>query len=369
MDAYFTTIGQVASCAEEYYKKHRNPLDFVDILFLFFQKGMLASQPRPFHHNSVFLSPEEFRCQGYSLAVNAGPLLSNTSNTSYEDCIIPSFKDISTFIHVPYLSGKMHQHDYFEINYAYTGSFTQIFAQEQRHFNTGSLVLIAPGSPHIVNVDENSLIICINIRRSTFDKIFWPLLNTDDPLSLFFKHSLFGNNTRNYLSFQIEQTLEYERIIQQIFNETNINDPYSNNMAISEVNLLFGRLLREFGHNIQLYDPDYAVSFRSDFPLIMKYVQYNYANVSLPVLSRMFHYSEVYISKMFKQNLNKNFSAVVQSLRLFHARQYLQTTDYTLKKIAEIVGYESADYLSRIFKKTYHMTPSQYRQTAEDCYE
>lgn len=91
-------------------------------------------------------------------------------------------------------------------------------------------------------------------------------------------------------------------------------------------------------------------------------MQSNYATVSLSVLSQVFHYSEVYISKMFKKNLNQSFSRILQSTRLHHAKRFLRTSNYTLEEIAHLVGYESADYLSRIFKKTYHITPSEFRK-------
>ena len=187
-------------------------------------------------------------------------------------------------------------------------------------------------------------------------------MDTSNILSAFFKYSLYENGFRNYLSFQIENKLPYEKLLQQLYDESNQTDEYSNTMAVSYINLFLGKLLREFGNNIYLFKANTAPPFNKDFPLIMRYMQSNYATVSLSVLSQVFHYSEVYISKMFKKNLNQSFSRILQSTRLHHAKRFLRTSNYTLEEIAHLVGYESADYLSRIFKKTYHITPSEFRK-------
>ncbi len=359
----YALLGQVAEIAKSNYENYHQRTDFIDILKYCDNNNLLFESPRPVRAAQHLLSAEELRAHTYTLTLDAHPLLSNDDETYLEDSMIPSDKDIFLFVHLPYIQGTMHKHDYFEINYAYKGSFTQFFENEKKEFQTGDLVIIAPGSPHIVQVSDEGLVFSINIRSSTFDKLFWQLLGTNDMLSTFFKHSLYGNHSQNYLLFTIEQTESYETLIQQIFDESNRTDDYANTLCVSLTNLFFGKLLREFGKNIHLYHSNHSDTFNKDFPLIMKYIQYNYASVTLSELADVFHYSEVYISKMFKKNLNQRFSSILQDLKLFHARQFLETAEYTLEEIARKVGYESPDYLSRLFKKTFHILPSQYRQS------
>lgn len=366
----YTTLGKVAWTASENYRLKKQRMDFVDILRELDSRNELTSVPSVFRRSDNFLNVEKFRQHAYTQPVFVSSLFSNdVGEFIREDSIVPTPKDIYIMVHLPYIKSDMHQHDYFEINYVYKGSYTQIFESEKREFRTGSLIIIAPESPHIVHVNDESLIICINIRKSTFDKTFWHLLETNDVLSAFFRYSLYENEFRNYLSFQIGNTLPYEKLIQQIFDESNQTDDYSNTMAVSYINIFLGKLLREFGDNTCLFKSGNMTPFNADFPLIMRYVQHNYSTVSLSTLSQVFHYSEVYISKMFKKNLNQSFSCILQNIRLYYAKRYLCHSNYTLENIAHLVGYESSDYLSRIFKKKFHVTPSDFRVSAENADE
>lgn len=237
------------------------------------------------------------------------------------------------------------------------------FAGENEKLEEGDLKIIAPHSKHSVLAGENSLILSINIRTTTFDQVFSSLLDTKTLLSAFFINALYGEKHGNYISFKIENRQEWEEMIQKIFDETNIEDNFANEIAIHMIHVFFGRLLRNFGNTIHLYDSKMASStFVNDFPRMLKYIQENYNTVTLTGLSGLFHYSEVYISRMFKKHLNMPFSWALRNIKLQHARNYLLNTDYKISQIAELVGYQSADYLSRAFKELYGMSPSEYRK-------
>lgn len=358
----YSNLGEIASFAKDRFHETGETTDFVDILRIFQDNERLYNTPLEFTGSGDFLLLEEFRNHAYTLFLDAIAILSSYNmNVIKEINMLPNNKDVFTTIHLPYIKSEFHSHDYFELNYVYSGSYTQFFENEQKNFYTGDLIIIASDSPHLVEVEGDSLILCINIRKSTFDTIFWQLLSTNDILSTFFKHSLFENKSRNYLSFNIENTLPYQNLIQQIFDESNTNDDYSNIMAICLINMFFGEILREFGNTIHLYDSNDTIKFNKDFPMMMKYVEYNYATVTLPILSEKFHYTTVYISKMFKRNLNKNLSSIIQNLKLHHSVVFLESTNYNIEEISRMVGYESPDYLSRIFKRKYGISPSEYR--------
>lgn len=52
----------------------------------------------------------------------------------------------------------------------------------------------------------------------------------------------------------------------------------------------------------------------------------------------------------------------VHAIRLEEAKQLLETTDETLDKLAERVGYEDATFFSRLFRRAVGLTPAQYRR-------
>lgn len=49
------------------------------------------------------------------------------------------------------------------------------------------------------------------------------------------------------------------------------------------------------------------------------------------------------------------------NLRMSKAKQYLLESNRKIKEISELVGYRDCNYFIRLFKKTYHITPSDFR--------
>jgi AraC-like DNA-binding protein len=60
-------------------------------------------------------------------------------------------------------------------------------------------------------------------------------------------------------------------------------------------------------------------------------------------------------------NLNQNFSDVIRDLKMKHAVDYLDNTSYHINEIASLVGYDSVDHFSKVFKRLYNIPPTQYR--------
>ena len=151
-------------------------------------------------------------------------------------------------------------------------------------------------------------------------------------LSDFFAHTFYDTKASNYITFDIENTPEFNYLLQQIFDESNCTENHSNMICVSLLNLFFGKLLQDFGRTIHLYSDMNNTTYNRSFPLMLKYVQSNYQTITLPMMSQIFHYNESYISLLFKKYLNENFSNVVQNLRLEQSKNLLENTDYNLEK-------------------------------------
>ena len=95
---------------------------------------------------------------------------------------------------------------------------------------------------------------------------------------------------------------------------------------------------------------------------IMRYVQTHYKDVTLEELSDNFHLSKPYLSKYIKEHTGATFQEAVKKARMKKARAMLKETNQTVERIAAGVGYETVEHFNRLFKKTYGMTPIQYRR-------
>ncbi len=98
---------------------------------------------------------------------------------------------------------------------------------------------------------------------------------------------------------------------------------------------------------------------------IINYIQNDYKNVTLDVLSDTFHLSKPYLSKYIKEKAGTTFQEVVKEARMKKAMELLRETSYTVETVAAEVGYETVEHFNRLFKKNYGMTPVQYRKQAK----
>lgn len=64
----------------------------------------------------------------------------------------------------------------------------------------------------------------------------------------------------------------------------------------------------------------------------------------------------------FKQYTQTTPAQYIQSLRITNAKLLLETTNYNVSEISNLVGYENPLYFSRFFKKQCGMSPVQFRK-------
>jgi 2-isopropylmalate synthase len=95
---------------------------------------------------------------------------------------------------------------------------------------------------------------------------------------------------------------------------------------------------------------------------IIGYIQTHYDDVTLEVLSEQFDLSKPYLSRYIKEKSGMTFQEAVKKARMKKARTMLKETNQTVESIATYVGYDSVEHFNRLFKKTYDMTPVQFRR-------
>lgn len=94
---------------------------------------------------------------------------------------------------------------------------------------------------------------------------------------------------------------------------------------------------------------------------MLNYIQANYQTVTLEDMANEFHLSTPYISKYIKDKSGKTFGEHITQIRLKRAKTLLKNGNMTVENISYAVGYPNAEHFIRLFKKTFNMTPIQYR--------
>lgn len=95
------------------------------------------------------------------------------------------------------------------------------------------------------------------------------------------------------------------------------------------------------------------------FDNILKYLENHYTerDISIKKIAGIYAYSEKYLSHLFKQNMNQNFSEYLNKLRINHAIRCIRTSMTNITEISAACGYSDPLYFSKVFKKHTGMSP------------
>ncbi|WP_364150496.1 AraC family transcriptional regulator [Paenibacillus sp. LPE1-1-1.1] len=90
--------------------------------------------------------------------------------------------------------------------------------------------------------------------------------------------------------------------------------------------------------------------------------EYANPNLSLNWIADELDMSSIYLSRVYKQQTLAAIVDVINNVRLERAKEYLESTDCSIVDIAVKSGYTSSSYFHRMFKKSFGVTPSDYRK-------
>lgn len=123
-------------------------------------------------------------------------------------------------------------------------------------------------------------------------------------------------------------------------------------------------LLSEF---LYIYlDPTYRnfinhkLTFQSH---VDQYIETNFMNkLTVQDIANHFNFSREYISRKYKQASHITVGEKISEVRIREAQKFLSQTNLSIVEIALLVGYNSSQHFSKVFKNALSMTPSDYRK-------
>ena len=98
----------------------------------------------------------------------------------------------------------------------------------------------------------------------------------------------------------------------------------------------------------------------------LAYIRENYAgDIGLADTAAVCGISQEHLSKLFYREMGINFSHFLQNFRISAAKRLLDTGNYKVYEVAEMVGFHDQKYFVTVFKKICGVTPSVYRKEHE----
>lgn len=96
---------------------------------------------------------------------------------------------------------------------------------------------------------------------------------------------------------------------------------------------------------------------------ILYYINENYTkNIQLDDIAAHTSFSKQYCMRLFKKHMGKTINEYVLELRMKHASYLLRETYMNVNEASDYLGFSSVSYFSRVFKKYYGISPSEYSE-------
>lgn len=88
-------------------------------------------------------------------------------------------------------------------------------------------------------------------------------------------------------------------------------------------------------------------------------------NLTLESVADQFHLNSSYLSRIFKAETGDNFTDFVIAIRMGKAVKLMHNPELKTYEIGQMVGYDNANHFSKIFRKHFGVTPTEYRRNLE----
>lgn len=288
-----------------------------------------------------------------------------------------------------------HKNSYFDIAYVFAGSARFFFRDETLDLTPSDFLIVPPEIEHgecLLN-EESKALTCA-IRKSAFVQLFMPLFNDNVFLHSFLFRILNGEESIPYLLFHtwpdeprlsqrdMHSDVPYgytetdtshsgadtdfpdsrlDSLFSDLMKEQFSDGAYRNKMSDALMSMIFVRLLRY--HEQKLVLPASAgFHWKPEYDEIFRYISAHYTTVSLEELSSRFHYSRRQLMRIVQDCTGKNFSALMQDMKMQLAKTLLTETHLPVEEISARCGYENFSSFCRVFSRHTGSTPSQYRR-------
>lgn len=226
------------------------------------------------------------------------------------------------------------------------------------HLNRNSLALIRSGIQYKIEPVDNVTLCIINFD---YTDIFSSLQTSFHPFSADFPGTLedvrFDDAPALSSCLVLHDGACFYDSLQKLVSIFHATDQWREPSLSATMKALLLDIARSFTAQLQN-----ATQVTDKANEILRYLQENYAMpIDGEVLSRKFHFTPVYINRLFQKQMGLSLHKYLIGLRIDMAKKLLMTGAYTPSETAELVGFEDYPHFSKTFKRYTGLTPSRYR--------
>lgn len=237
-----------------------------------------------------------------------------------------------------------------EITYVISGSGKFYCNDECKEVSAGQIHFIRSGNRHHIEVsdEENLRYICIGIRYDenidAVKKLYTVLERRNDIV--------------------LNDTGSIKALSEFLIREFYFQDDKTEDMINSYIYQITVTLSRILSGDVITYENSKGEKSASyTMYLLLRYLDREYLQIkNVSEIAEKLSYSEYYLSHLFKRKMGITIKEYLTNKKLSYAMQLLETSEMSVEKISDSLGFSSAHSFRRMFKKYAGLSPREYKE-------
>jgi AraC family transcriptional regulator, dual regulator of chb operon len=255
------------------------------------------------------------------------------------------------YIHIDYINKTFnlpHSHDFFECFVILSGQVIHILNKKEYHFSRGSFCILKPGDIHYYRQHLRDSFTMLNFMISK------------ESISSFCEYfqieesllSSANNEVITDAGFLSEAIEQYEKIMSlPPYKKTEIN--------VTSKRLLFNLIslwLEGKTSKNEIHAPEWFDNLLRELELRHNFI------LGVQVMNKICGKSLEHISRLFKKHFDMTPTQYLNEIRLNHARRLLTTTDMNIIDICYDAGFNTLSNFYKNFEDRFGMAPGSFRE-------
>lgn len=243
----------------------------------------------------------------------------------------------------------MHTHAFTELFYVVHGSGNFKIENTKLTVNENDLIIVNPHVAHTESSKDSNPLEYIVIGI--------------DGLSLTANDNGTDEDFQNLNSYSIYNYSKYKHEVLFYMNnllyEVEQKDEYYESICQNLLEALIFNVKRRTKSNLVLSP---TKNINKECAFIKNYIDVHYSSdLNLDYLASITHMSKYYLIHVFKKFIGTSPIDYLIEKRISVSKTLLETTEYSMDQISEIVGFTSQSYFNQSFKKKLGLSPTKYR--------
>lgn len=242
----------------------------------------------------------------------------------------------------------LHTHPFTELFYVLKGKGSFIVKDKSFPVEVDDLVIVNGNVPHTeLSMDSNPLeYIVLGIEGMS-------ILNASQEEE---EYNYGEYSIQNYKGYK-DEVLFY---LKKLLNEVASRDKYYKEVSQNLLHLLIINIIRRTEMKLVISS---TKKLNKESAYIKNYIDIHYAtNITLDSLAALTYMNKYYMVHAFKRCFGTSPINYLIDKRINEAKILLETTNYSIAQISDMVGFSNQSYFCQAFKRTLKVSPNSFRK-------